>query len=541
MPFSSVPEAKKEAQKAILRLLPHGVKYQTYIDEGFDDKLVKTLFTELNLVPSATSPPVQQPSTTQAPKEKPAQTQQVPQDPKAAAMTKKQEERKDRIARLLAEKAAKAAAAGSSATETATEPSLEAPGNAPAAGTKTSMTKAEKDRLLQQKMEALKKSRATRAQKTDVVQESKQDTPLQLAQTSSAVVQTREPAMIGQLTAPNAPPPVKAQTSVAYNGSSQASAPPPAPATYTSAMPGVPIASLPTQPINQRKRPVASDFVDYPAATVKRPFLPERQDSSLVIDVSDDESEEDDDVEMEMDSAADDSSGSNRNAFSLPRRGGPAVRDYPPLTNMRFQRQPSNPPSGTSGPSRTAHDRTKESEYEAKMRQIAEYKKMIEAKEALVKAKQGTSTPRTPIAGLETPPEVQDVSVMTQARPALPTINAEASSSSSVQSPQQLDSVKLPNRTELAAAERDLIKERRMRISNVQLPQVEVKVSEKKSKAKLLQEELQRLQAEIDEDEAEQKRLQDEIGELGPEPSPEPTEPSPQQSALQQQENVPGK
>ena len=42
-------EAKKEAQKAILRLWPMGVKYQHYIDEGLDESVVKPLFEALRL------------------------------------------------------------------------------------------------------------------------------------------------------------------------------------------------------------------------------------------------------------------------------------------------------------------------------------------------------------------------------------------------------------------------------------------------------------------------------------------------------------
>jgi hypothetical protein len=153
-----LPEAKKEAQKAILRLLPHGVKYQTYIEEGFDEKTIRGLFTELNLVPGRASPPRAQPP--------PAEKQAVRKDVgpvgagSAAATSEKTEERKDRIARLLAAQAAKSAS-----VESAKSPEAPNQPTAPTTAPAPAKTRAEKELLLQQKMEALKKSREARAQK----------------------------------------------------------------------------------------------------------------------------------------------------------------------------------------------------------------------------------------------------------------------------------------------------------------------------------------------------------------------------------------
>ena len=49
LPSKSVSEAKKKAQEAILGLWPLKIRYQHYVDEGFDESVVKSLFSDLGL------------------------------------------------------------------------------------------------------------------------------------------------------------------------------------------------------------------------------------------------------------------------------------------------------------------------------------------------------------------------------------------------------------------------------------------------------------------------------------------------------------
>ncbi len=127
----SFSRARKEAQEAVLRLWPLGVKYQDYIDEGFDEKVIKDIFGQLHLnipkeagtvdtpeaslsVPEQALPPVPKPQP--SPTAEKQQHQQavgsvVPTGDKSSA---KPEARNERIARLLAEQQAKKAATAAS-------------------------------------------------------------------------------------------------------------------------------------------------------------------------------------------------------------------------------------------------------------------------------------------------------------------------------------------------------------------------------------------------------------------------------------------
>ncbi|KKY39260.1 hypothetical protein UCDDA912_g00739 [Diaporthe ampelina] len=162
--FRSLPEAQNEAKKAILRLLPHGVKFQTYLDEGFDEKVIKDLFVQLNLAPVTTDsassgkPQEIQENKTQDQDAKSSQASQ------ADAMAKKQEERKDKIARLLAEKKAKAAVEATTTGPKAPSASTSTGASTPSTPTTKPTTQAQKTLLLQQKMEALRKAREARTQ-----------------------------------------------------------------------------------------------------------------------------------------------------------------------------------------------------------------------------------------------------------------------------------------------------------------------------------------------------------------------------------------
>lgn len=479
-PFGSLPEAQNEAKKTILRLLPLGVKYQTYVDEGIDERVVKELFTQLNLAPPAPScTPSEKAATTQE-----KETQDIKPQPtetsEVDARAKKQEERKDKIARLLAEKKAKAAAGATKESKAPVAP-ITAGTSSPAIKPKT---QSEKNLLLQQKMEALRKSQEARLQKASQQPASPQVSRPEVAEKEATrpptqgFTVTTQPASDPKLAATARPLPIA--TALSHDGP-VASPVQPTQRIQSPALPG-----LSTQQVNQRKRPVAADFVDYPTQAVKRPFLPTRQDSHLVISVSDDEDDDDDDdVDMEMDSAAEDSGASAQQSFSLPRRA-PSLRDYPPLTNKGAPRQVSSPAPGTPG------GRTANVDLKAQERAIADLKRKIEEAEARKKAKPktGSSTPQTPSAGNVTPIEQ---AMKNSARRAVSTSETDEKNGPSAQLLQEAEAAKLPPNTSAA-----LQAEPRPQLSNAQTPGVKVNVDEKVARIKRMEEELSKLRAEVE-------------------------------------------
>lgn len=220
----SVPEAKKKAQEAILGLWPLKIRYQNYIDEGFDENLIRSLFTDLGLdVPMPKpNPPSNKPAgdshisspksviasstadlgeshTTDGSSSKSANlpnteptsanlandsvTDNNADEAKITGKATKSaaEERKDKIARKLAAKAQKTTAGPTPAAasqSTVVVPTIPTPvntvvvSNSPAAAnspasvntplTKTK-TRAENNALLHQKLAALKKKEQEKA------------------------------------------------------------------------------------------------------------------------------------------------------------------------------------------------------------------------------------------------------------------------------------------------------------------------------------------------------------------------------------------
>ncbi|ROW10602.1 hypothetical protein VMCG_02083 [Cytospora schulzeri] len=492
-PFGTLPEAQNEAKKTILRLLPLGVKYQTYIDEGIDEKVVKDLFIQLNLAPPArSSAPPEKPHTTQEKETHDAKPQPT-EASEVDARAKKQEERKDKIARLLAEKKAKAAAGATKEPKETVAP-VAAATSSPSVKPKT---QSEKNLLLQQKMEALRKAQEARLQKASQQSASPQVSRPEVVEkgvtrppAQGPTVTTQPTTTESKSTAAARPSPVA--LALSHDGP-VASPVHPAQRIQSPALPG-----FANKQVNQRKRPVAADFVDYPTQAVKRPFLPTRQDSSLVISVSDDDEDDDDDVDMEMDSAAEDSPASAQQSFSVPRRA-PSLRDYPPLTNRGAPRQTSSPASGTPG------GRAANVDLEAQERAIADLKRKIEEAEARKKAKPktGSSTPQTPSAGDVTP---IDQGIKASARRAISTGEMDDKNGPSAQLLQEAEAAKSPKSPPVSHAEH------RSRLSSAQSPSVKAIMDEKVARIKRIEEELSRLRAEV---ELAENQGSEEVEELG--------------------------
>lgn len=492
--FRSLPEAQNEAKKAILRLLPHGVKYQTYLDEGFDEKVMKGLFTQLNLAPVTTdSASSGKPAEIQEPKTQ-DQIARPSEAAQADAMAKKQEERKDKIARLLAEKKAKAAAEATTepkAPSAATSTGASTPSTTPA--TKPT-TQAQKTLLLQQKMEALRKAREARTQQASQKPAFPNASKNDITQKLSPVLSTPGPTTAAQISVasdatvqvgtPSGPLPTPQDRSLQSSGF-QSPVPP----------------GLSNKPINQRKRPVAADFVDYPTKIVKRPFLPSQQASSLVISVSDDE-DDDDDIDMEVDSPTEDSPAPAQQPFNLPRRG-PSVRDYPPLTNAGGPRHISSPAPGTPGGKAATVD------LKAMEKAIADYKRKIQEAEARAKVKPstGSSTPQSPSAGGATPTEQATRPVIQRV---VSTGDVDDKNGPSAQLLQEAEAAKTTKHQVFSPPVGHSKVERRVRKASTQSPRLSTKLQDKIAELKRMEEERRRLQAEIDAELAQQQRVEEE-------------------------------
>lgn len=432
---------------------------------------------QLNLpTDSATSGPPKKPATTQDKGIPPPSTTQPMPQTQIDTVDKKQEARKDKIARLMAEKKAKLAAASTS-TGAATELSgganfANAVSTPPA---KPPITRAEKDRLLQQKVEALRnKAREAKklTQKSAPPQTFKPDAAQQTAPQQVPTATTQPPV------------PQQSTSGTPLSSASQSAA----------ASPGVSAdLSMPRAPqINQRKRPVAADFMDYPPLPVKRPSLANRENSSLVISISDDE--DDDDVEMEVDSATEDSPASLPQTLTLTRRG-PSIRDFPPLSNIKAARQIHSPVNGSSTPGA----KNANVDLETKERAILEMQRRIKELEAKkeAKARSGNVTPRSPSAGGIVLPEH---AVQTPVRRVVSSIDADDKTTPSAQLLQEAEAASGPVPT-LVVHDTQTEDERRVRVPSAQLSGKSAKALAKAERLRRMQEEMQRLQAEIDEEE----------------------------------------
>lgn len=531
--FKSIQEAKKEAQKAVLRLWPLGVKYQNYMDEGFDEQLIKGLFRDLQLdIPKTATetPAVTQTKETQPPQArkpdsaKTAQTPGAQSHPAPPASTgaptpaaapsatsdesKKGEERKDRIARLLAAKAAKAPLPAPPKPPTPTtkhpkqplpEKPPQEPASAPSPPTQPqNKSWGEKGRLLQQKLAALQMSRAqksaTDAAATSAPQTGGSGTPLPQTEAGS-------PAALPVPTGPRA-----------------ASLPqPPALAQPTPTQPRLPIAglALPTAPVNppgQRKRPVALDFVEYSTGPVppKRPFGQARQETSLIIDVSD--ASDDEDMEMDMDLGSPVDEALPAHAGSTAGLRGPAIRDFPPLTDTFPQRQFSSPaPSITPPNGGPANNKRHELELGLKEKAIQEMRRKIALAEARRKVKQASGGSVTPTPAAATP----ELGEVPHGEAPSPQLTPGAPSSARLLKPSEMSRLDPQKRAE-----------RRGRLMSLEIPNVESSLKQKLSRLQQLQEEQERLRAEIDRSFAEQKRLAEELDQLDESPLADTPQPN---------------
>ncbi|OTA95389.1 hypothetical protein M434DRAFT_393780 [Hypoxylon sp. CO27-5] len=503
-PFRSVAEAKKKAQEAILGLWPLKVRYQDYIEEGFDEKLIKGLFTDLGLEASMPKPAAvhkptadleastttsepskaipgpqdakDEPSTTSKPKQpttvsSTANTSPIG-DAKTAAMTAA-EERKDKIARKLAAKAQKTVA--SVQPSVPTPPSQPTPANVSITTSSSvspakAKTRAENNAILHQKLAALKKQQEEKAaaEKKQASENSSKPATTQITPSKNSVtipgvsvVQNNRESSANLPTST-----VPALEPTRRSVSTEKSLP------RDSSIPGLFLVTQPAQPANRNlKRPVASDFDNYssPAGTLKRT----RTQETLIIDVSDDE-----DVEMDIGSPTDEPNSSNE-IIHQPSRQNP-LGTFPPLSDSPNWKQRSSPSS--SVPTPPVHgaklDLLNKRIEEAKRRIAEAEAKKAEAKKAVKRA---------------------DVSQSPQAQP-LPTESSTLP--------------KVSGGSQAVQESKNGNVERRDRIVSVELPTLEAALREKQEKLKEAMAQAEQLQQEIQASLARRHKLTSEVQRL---------------------------
>lgn len=155
-PKDTLEATKLQAKEAILRLQAANIPFQNYINEGIDKTILDQLFNDLGL--EKLPPPA---ALNKAASQKQTAPATIPTAPakngksSTSAEVDKSEERKDRIARLLAAKGSKSTKSGTATVigKVAKPPNVKA--------------NSEKSKLLQRKMEALLKAREEKQQELE--------------------------------------------------------------------------------------------------------------------------------------------------------------------------------------------------------------------------------------------------------------------------------------------------------------------------------------------------------------------------------------
>ncbi|KAL2043997.1 hypothetical protein N7G274_003518 [Stereocaulon virgatum] len=163
---------------------------------------------------------------------------------------------------------------------------------------------------------------------------------------------------------------------------------------------GIPtLPAVSTVPVStNRKRQKASDFIDSPSTRVKRP-LGHQEDTSVIIDISEDESNnhsDDDSLDMNKDDRPHDTpKKSHTSDFGFNKQK--SIRDLPPLTDLPPRRKPPvmTPPAAQT-PGQTKDAKGLKMEIELMNRKIAE----LEQRRL---AKLNTSRTQTPVTSGHAP------------------------------------------------------------------------------------------------------------------------------------------
>lgn len=267
-------ESRKLAREAILRAWPLNVRFQDFIARGVDHQILKDIFQELGLeigVDEAgealsNSMDIDTASRKASPPQGHKPDNKVVENGSAATNSKASESRKDRIARLLAAKGNTSSPKMSQTTSDSNTHPTESQETTPHLPKKMS----EKSKLLQEKMAALKATRSEQARK-------------ELQAGLPAVVVANTP--FKHLPPQSQDDPIKSMT--IGDESRNKSVP--------ESIPGLSSGPESIPQVNH-KRPLASDFADFPATTsvvpAKRSFGQTRETKPFLINISEDEDDE---------------------------------------------------------------------------------------------------------------------------------------------------------------------------------------------------------------------------------------------------------
>ncbi|KAL7962617.1 hypothetical protein V8C34DRAFT_269326 [Trichoderma compactum] len=515
-PVKNVVTARKQAQDAILRLWPLNVRYQNYVDEGVDESLLGGLFEELGFDMAspgnitATDPSHEKKITTGTKNETlPTGSNQRQSDaegkPASAPVKDKSEERKDRIARLLAAKSSKPSTSSTSAPIPARALVI-VPASTPSSHTPvprqqgSAKTQSEKSKILYQKMEALRKARELEARG--------QKRPHQDV-LSRQTHQAKDNAD-GSVTTATAS--FDASTSRIRSASqertpSQSESPN---GQFSLSIPGLFLSSTP-QPwhfaqISNLERPASTSVVDSNPRPFKRPFGQTRRSRPFLIDVSDDE----DDTEMDIDSP-------EQKVVSLATRPNPtlktsiSLRSIPSAAdNAAAAQQYSSPlttPPGSGSDNHARHN------LDNMTKKIEAMKRRIAEAEARKKARQ--SQPDSPAL-----PTLNDDSLNSSFETAIANKDTIIPVSLSIE-PRELShstpsisgpSPKVPHQlldsSPLSVNER---RRSRSRAASERLPAIEARRREQQLKLQLLQAQMANIQREIERSLEEEEKLKEDV------------------------------
>lgn len=538
----SVQDARRQAQNAVLNLIPLKVRFQNFVDEGIDEEIIRSVFDDIGMS-SSYSPTKSQPcvtpqavagvvsdfttsgasqihskstintTNTNGGSQYLGNSQQTINN--AISITNKGEERKDRIARLLEEKSKKLLNLPqpmSPATPILTDNML-----ASKSTISQSTTKVDKEKLLKQKMEALQKSREARAQKTTAKQTSEstmpQIPPSQITPLSTSLPSTLPPNDIRTYSA--SPQHLEPQTLM-----------PSIPGLFLSSttgavQPNIQSTSI-VQNTNLRKRPVASDFDSNAPAntTYKRPFGHNRNDQRLVIDVSEEESDNES-VEMEIDDQVGDILVRDIQAANPLR---PGLRDLPPLSDFPPKKSFAAPsstlstPPSLQGPQRTS---TRPEDLKRKEFEIQEMRRKIAEAELRKKAKLVASGSQTPLDKASTPVEnrsAKDASISNKIHTSVHIERLIDDASRRIEEEQgklaRARALEEHSAEDLKQRETEQRRQRRARIA-ADLPVVDAEVQESQRRLAGLREEMENLELAVQKRLEEKRRLAEEMEKLG--------------------------
>jgi hypothetical protein len=449
----SVEDMKSRAQEAILRLRLADVQHQDFINEGIDRSVIDQLFSALGLeVPTSRgSKSLSQPITAQKTPEHITNPEIVAQVEKSTTPTTKDksEERKDRIARLLAAKGSKASTVVGGATTVGKVAK-------PSGGVKVN---SEKSKLLQKKMEALLKARE--AQQQERTQHDTTDSDVKDNTTAPG-----QEDVVPDTSAMNGIPNAQAEQE-----SSSRSSP-----TFAidSSKPGGP--SLDT-----------NSAISSSEAPFKKPFGQNRETRPFLIDVSDD----DDDTDMELDSPEQHTC---TNTGTKPSHGVGAVLDEEALRQL-------SSPGSVSTP--TALKGANRPDLASMNKKIEAMKLKIAEAEARKKAKlsQQASPADSPTLSARA---ANDDPTNVNLRSASPATSADA------RAELNLSSVRLHRAVE-GSSSPQAVRGGRSRAASERLPLLESRRREQLLKLKALQSQVANIERELNEGLAEEERLRGDL------------------------------